>query len=1094
MLKKYSATYFFIFVIFFIFTLVCCDIGNWDITRSDESRRNIDAFEEIDFLTGQILSGSREGQFLEGRVVSEYDEDGNFIRETTIGVGAYPLVFGTSTNFNTCGILGSGNISRRISQTPGHTQINHSGFNIELPEASPHRGSPHFPNNRIPDVIPPGFFEVAALGSNIGGKVAGSEDGITFLYREVPLDRHFILEADFLIVSYGNTLAGSTPPHMPGSNGQEGFGIMVRDFVPQIPTPGRTGTTMVNFENAPQGGGITGHRWRLDPSLTDSEILLSGMSQTISQQFHAGAAGHGADANMIMAGGTKRGMNIYIREGITRGPMTHDGFGNPTMVGTQNPANARFSWWPPPLGDYSFFLGRDNELINGERAAVFAARPSFPRWGSTVRVRLERTNDGFKYRIENLDDRFDDYDTDTGRLLRASVPKPIISSDQWGIVRDWDMLGQVNDSYYYVGFFAARDASVWVHNISYREVNAYQTTPAQPVYPTPIAPSINVLSPPYYTGINTLYLSSNTTGRISVIQDGVRIPDTLITNEWLTGRENGTAEPMSFFTVPIYEPKEDGSIFDIVFQPGTLPAEHEERNFTHSSHNAVRKTFTILRKDYNSGDYEPGAGGLQASIIYVAPVNNSGSTSASGVWGRTDGDGTKSNPLDLQTAINHVKPGQHIIMLDGRYVMNRLINIPAYNNGTQDKMKVLRAQNVNRVWLDWDKREDLGPLHGDGTLGGEAFLLRGSFWHLDGFHVRGTPDKTKGIVISGSNNVLTRMMTYNIGDTGMQMSYSDSIPVRFWPRDNRVMWSESFSNIDTAQTDADGFAAKLTVGERNVFYSNISHHNNDDGWDLFSKRESGPIGEVLIEYSVAYRQGFMLNNHRTAGGGIGFKMGGEGIGIFHLIRQSLSFGNPTQIGSNSNPNILVRNATVANLVGNAAGNINITSPTGIAVGNVFNSVATVSRAGGAASPTNTTSFHSEAALNWDAFLIQRPAAFWGTGNSGGMARNVVNTRQGQASLIDGTGNATSENGQLPNGYRIIEEMPGDYSEWTKFNRFLPRDGWFAYPLVQNDTHGKLYLPPNGVGAYAIYDRNPAAVEAEVKKLIPWAVYDANRGY
>jgi hypothetical protein len=675
------------------------------------------------------------------------------------------------------------------------------------------------------------------------------------------------------------------------------------------------------------------------------------------------------------------------------------------------------------------------------------------------------------------------------------VQKPIISSDRWGIVRDWDILGHVNDTYYYVGFFAARDATVWVHNVSYREVDASQIAPAKPVFPTPLTPTIEVISPPYYTGINTIFLQSNTTGRISVIQDGVRIPDGFITNEWLDGRENGTAVPMSFFTVPIYEPKAGGSVFDLIFQPGRLPREHEERNFIHSSNNAIRMTFSISRRDFDSGESELSAGGGQASIIFVAPVNIPGSTSASGVWGSQSGNGTRSRPLDLQTAIDHVKPGQHIVMLDGRYVMNRMINIPMFNNGTQDKMKVLRAENVNRVWLDWDKREDLGPMHGDGTLGGEAFLLRGSFWHLDGFHVRGTPDKTKGIVIGGSNNLLTRIMTYNIGDTGMQMSLSDSHPVRFWPRDNRVMWSESFNNLDQAQTDADGFAAKLTVGERNVFYANIAHHNNDDGWDLFTKRETGPIGITLIEYSIAYRQGFMLNNHRTAGGGIGFKMGGEGIGIFHLIRESLSFGNPTQIGSNSNPNLLVRNATVADLVGKAAGIINITSPSGPAVGNAFNSVAVVTRTeGGAPHASNTTSFHDNAAMNWEDFLIKRPAEFWGTGNSFGLATIVVNTRKGDASLIDGQGNPTSYNGQLPLAYRTIIEMPSNYSDWIKFERFLPRDGWFAYPLVE-DGDALLYRPPNvNVGAHGIYERDPGDVAKEVKKLIPWAVYNNTRGY
>jgi hypothetical protein len=74
-------------------------------------------------------------------------------------------------------------------------------------------------------------------------------------------------------------------------------------------------------------------------------------------------------------------------------------------------------------------------------------------------------------------------------------------------------------------------------------------------------------------------------------------------------------------------------------------------------------------------------------------------------------------------------------------------------------------------------------------------------------------------------------------------------------------------------------------------------------------------------------------------------------------------------------------------------------------------------------------------------------------------------------------------------------MPNNYADWTKFVRFLPRDGWFAYPIVQNEAHGLLYRPPDGgIGAYSIYNRDPASVEAEVKKLIPWAVYDSTRGY
>ena len=45
------------------------------------------------------------------------------------------------------------------------------------------------------------------------------------------------------------------------------------------------------------------------------------------------------------------------------------------------------------------------------------------------------------------------------------------------------------------------------------------------------------------------------------------------------------------------------------------------------------------------------------------------------------------------------------------------------------------------------------------------------------------------------------------------------------------------------------------MGEGNAFRWTISHHNIDDGYDLYAKSTEGPIGAVLIEESVAYSNG-----------------------------------------------------------------------------------------------------------------------------------------------------------------------------------------------------------------------------------------------
>ncbi|MGB8456029.1 MAG: hypothetical protein WCD89_27415 [Anaerocolumna sp.] len=62
-----------------------------------------------------------------------------------------------------------------------------------------------------------------------------------------------------------------------------------------------------------------------------------------------------------------------------------------------------------------------------------------------------------------------------------------------------------------------------------------------------------------------------------------------------------------------------------------------------------------------------------------------------------------------------------------------------------------------------------------------------------------------------------------------------------WPSNNLITGCLSTENIDSGREDADSFAAKLTCGNGNKFVDCISIYNCDDGWDLYTKSEIGPI-------------------------------------------------------------------------------------------------------------------------------------------------------------------------------------------------------------------------------------------------------------
>ena len=315
-------------------------------------------------------------------------------------------------------------------------------------------------------------------------------------------------------------------------------------------------------------------------------------------------------------------------------------------------------------------------------------------------------------------------------------------------------------------------------------------------------------------------------------------------------------------------------------------------------------------------EFEPAAAANITSTKTVASETNvtrkvygeAGQTIIVTPDGKTTGDGTEESPLDINTAVSYVQPGQTILMKNGVY--DKWITINRSVCGTADKPINLVAESIST----------------DGTdgvvLSGAGLTIIGSYWHVYGLYVKDSSGV--GIQVSGNYNTIDMCTVNHAANSGIQISRNGGadnyagIQGKLWPTGNLIKNCESFDNCDAGRNDADGFAAKLTCGEGNRFYGCISHNNIDDGWDLYAKSVSGTIGSVTIENCVAYNNGWLTTDDVTAAGynygeGNGFKLGGGYLKGGHKLINCVSFGNHAKgITSNSCPDISITRCTAYN--------------------------------------------------------------------------------------------------------------------------------------------------------------------------------------
>ena len=295
-------------------------------------------------------------------------------------------------------------------------------------------------------------------------------------------------------------------------------------------------------------------------------------------------------------------------------------------------------------------------------------------------------------------------------------------------------------------------------------------------------------------------------------------------------------------------------------------------------------------------------------VIYVSPTG-------AGM------DGTKENPTSFVNATIIAKPGNTILLMEGKYTFGSRINLTTdglYNARITIKPEV----EGTKVVLDFSRQAFNSTNRG--------IQLYGDYYTIYGIDVCGAGDN--GLYVCGNYNIIENCQFYNNRDSGLQLGrgYSEQTTIDEWPSNNLIKNCTSFNNYDdeTLGENADGFAAKLTVGYGNVFDGCIAYRNSDDGWDLYGKEDSGNIGNVILYNCVSFENGYVATplteenadgttytTYNTPNGdGIGFKLGGSAMEGDVIISNCVAFNNKLHgFSDNSNPGMIqMKNCTAFN--------------------------------------------------------------------------------------------------------------------------------------------------------------------------------------
>lgn len=711
------------------------------------------------------------------------------------------------------------------------------------------------------------------------GKISGDQDGIAYYYTNVNAQNNFTVSADITVNGYirdpdnlgdvkssydkyyAEAIAEGYSESMANMialdksrSGQEAFGIMARDIVPFAGGLDSEGNYL--------GGATNMMTPFADNAIKQSYEFTKNNGDTVTYESPVDlldAKNNGitvTDKDGVTYSVTKKNVEAQISSNIVIAGGCTDGT-YPT-----DPTSS--SYYRKSIMNRINIMTRRGVVgtsSGGERVGIYSTTDKVPEKGEKYNITLTKMNTG--YMITTYD-----YQT------QQTVTKYSFESED-----DTENVLEIqDDKNIYVGFFASRFADITVENIELHETNPDTDPIITGIVDEAVAPKVTVSSPYYTTVTNySLRMKSNSTKGMTGGITNISMNGKTVYKDVPLGNK---IESFDVNLVP-----DSVNRFSVVYYPNTAD------NFT--SYDPVITRFTVTHKTMSD-----------VSKIYVGPN------------GSVSGDGSRENPINLETALGLVGFGGEVIMLDGTYnVTNRDsldIEMPStYSGYDGGNFKTLRAEEGATPIIDLEKEF-------------AGFNVDADYWYFKGITICNSKDNEKAFGLAGMHCVVEDCTFYDNGTTGFQISRINSSDANIltWPSYNVVKSCESFNNCDPSKNNADGFAAKLTVGYGNVFEDCISHHNLDDGWDCYTKINSGAIGAVVLENCISYKQGYQLledgkeTDFNATSGGNGYKLGGEGIYVKHYLKDCLVFSNKASgVDTNNNPALKIRNLVAYNNLG-----------------------------------------------------------------------------------------------------------------------------------------------------------------------------------
>lgn len=604
------------------------------------------------------------------------------------------------------------------------------------------------------------------------GKITNDHDGMTYYFTSIKGNNDFKLSADVTVNKYLEHDNDDTK-----RNGQEAFGIMVRDAVPLSDADGNTVVSEASAKKDEDGVCVP---------VSNSKVFASNMA------IFGGYSGTGwpnDESSLSYEKNTKiNRINLLVREGVTA-----------------------------PDG-------------GGTRVGPYALSSDFPKEGNKYRLTLERLNGALYAKC---------YNYQTEETLEKYY-------------YDESFLTTQNPDNAYVGFFAARWADIDVENVSFYETNKATDQTVENSEKQAQTPAMYFRDKTYSTSTEYKFKLDvdDSYGRVTV-----KMNNTVIAQD--------------------------------------MPIENIEEFSAKLNPNSINKLIAVYTPSdaLNLTSYEPIV--IKENIYHKDAVE--GAEVYASPEGNFDGKGTADSPVDIDTAIGIVEAGQSVILKEGIYKRTKPVEIVLGDDGRADAYKTIKAEEGKKVILDGNKESAL-------------IVHAGNYWKYENIEFVNSGDNLKCFHLGGSNNIVKNCVFHDNGDLGLQISRISGLQTKeLWPANNLIENCESYNNCDPSMINADGFGAKLTVGEGNRFVGCKSHHNVDDGWDLYTKVNSGAIGVVTLENCQAYKMGMKLNPDGTetpynAGGNNGFKLGGENVGVQHVLINCEAYENGNNgFTTNSNP-------------------------------------------------------------------------------------------------------------------------------------------------------------------------------------------------